>query len=158
MRPHFPKTEFKPYRTDCPFTFEFNSSARIIAREDQHCWLSIRYPKINADIHLTYKALNNNLEIYLEQTHKLAYDHHFKASNILTEKVVNTEKDVYGLSYFLKGEVASNTQFFLTDSSKHFLRASLYFNSKSNSDSLAPYIDYVNKDISRFIESFEWFD
>ncbi len=156
MRPNLPAKEYKAFSSNCPFEFEFPVASKIIVREDQFCWFTIRYPKVQAEIHLTYKAVENNLKEYLDQTHKLAYDHHFKATNIREEKIINREDDVYGLSFYLKGEVASNTQFFLTDSTNHFVRGSLYFNSKAKPDSLAPYVNYVNEDISRFIESFRW--
>jgi gliding motility-associated lipoprotein GldD len=51
---------------------------------------------------------------------------------------------------------ASPLQFFVTDSSKHFLRGALYFTVKPNNDSLQPVIKFIKEDINRFIDTFEW--
>jgi gliding motility-associated lipoprotein GldD len=63
---------------------------------------------------------------------------------------------VYGLVYDLGGAVASPVQFYLTDSTNHFLRGSLYFEAKPNPDSIAPVLAYVKKDIELFTRSLEW--
>ena len=158
IRPELPTKDYQIFESDCPFTFDHSTSSVVSLRPNKNCWMDVAYPTLKCELHLTYKPLNDNLREYLEQTHKLAYDHHFKASNIETERTSSSEKDVYGLSYFLDGEVACNTQFYLTDSTKHFVRGALYFRSKANPDSLAPYIDYVNEDIRRLVDSFKWKD
>ncbi len=66
------------------------------------------------------------------------------------------EKNVYGTVYEIAGDAASSIQFFLTDSTKHYLRGALYFNAQPNKDSLAPLINFVREDIVVLIESFEW--
>ena len=47
-------------------------------------------------------------------------------------------------------------QFFLTDSTDHFLVGSLYFYTRPNYDSLMPAAQYVENDLMRLMESFEW--
>ncbi len=49
--------------------------------------------------------------------------------------------------YELKGESASNIQIFITDSTRHFVTANLYFNTRPKPDSLAPAVDYIKKDL-----------
>jgi hypothetical protein len=51
--------------------------------------------------------------------------------------------------YELKGESASNIQIFITDSTRHFVTANLYFNTRPKPDSLAPAVDYIKKDFLR---------
>ena len=51
---------------------------------------------------------------------------------------------------------ASHAQFYLTDSTRHFLTGALYFNTKPNFDSLYPAIHYVRKDIRRIMETLRW--
>ena len=58
--------------------------------------------------------------------------------------------------YELEGNTASAVQFFLTDSTENYLRGALYFNVKTNRDSLQPVIDFLRIDINKFIKSFEW--
>jgi gliding motility-associated lipoprotein GldD len=51
---------------------------------------------------------------------------------------------------------ASPYQFYLTDSTRHFLRGSLYFDAIPNNDSLAPVIEYVKTDIQHLFETITW--
>jgi len=54
------------------------------------------------------------------------------------------------------GRAASPLQFFLTDSTNHFLKASLYFNSKVNPDSIAPIAEFVKVDVAELINTLKW--
>ena len=56
----------------------------------------------------------------------------------------------------MEGNVASNYQFFLTDSTNRFFRGAMYFNMRPNADSLQPVTDFVKADLEVLIESFEW--
>jgi gliding motility-associated lipoprotein GldD len=56
----------------------------------------------------------------------------------------------------LEGEVPSQFQFTVTDSTKNFMRGALYFNTKVANDSLLPAIDYMKKDIMHMINTLEW--
>jgi len=58
--------------------------------------------------------------------------------------------------YNFSGETASDMQFFLTDSTHHFLRGALYFNVSPNKDSLAPVISYIKNDIQHLVNSVSW--
>jgi gliding motility-associated lipoprotein GldD len=63
---------------------------------------------------------------------------------------------VHGLIYDVEGNAASSVQFYVTDMEQHYLRGALYFNVKPNVDSMAPIINFVSKDMTHMIESFEW--
>jgi len=86
----------------------------------------------------------------------LAYKHTLKADAITEKVFIKPEQNVYGTVYEISGNAASSLQFFLTDSTNHYLRGALYFNAEPNKDSLAPLIDFVREDIIVLIESFEW--
>ncbi|MFZ9504611.1 MAG: hypothetical protein ACO263_08580 [Cyclobacteriaceae bacterium] len=58
----------------------------------------------------------------------------------------------------VSGEVPSQFQFTVTDSTKNFLRGAVYFFTKVHNDSLAPAIDYVKKDAMHLINSLRWKD
>jgi gliding motility-associated lipoprotein GldD len=58
----------------------------------------------------------------------------------------------------LEGEVPSQFQFTMTDSTRNFLRGALYFDTKVQNDSLQPAIEYVKKDMMRMINTLEWKD
>ena len=92
-------------------------------------------------------ALNH----YLEDCHHLAYTHTIKAESINEKYFKNRE--IFGLIYYIEGNTASSTQFFITDSTRHFLRGALYFNQHPDKDSLAPVIDYLREDIVTLMET-----
>ena len=61
-------------------------------------------------------------------------------------------------SFFVlnEGDAASNVQFFLTDSSQHFLRGALYFFNPPNPDSIAPVLQFVRGDIDHIAQTLVW--
>jgi gliding motility-associated lipoprotein GldD len=120
------------------------------------CWLNLNFPNFNGTLHLSYKAVNDNLKGYLEDTYTLASKHQVKSSGIEEQFISRGSNKVYGLIYEIKGNVASSFQFFITDSTHHFLRGALYFNAVPNSDSIAPVLEFIKKDIYQMIATFEW--
>lgn len=148
--------EYQLSETNCPFSFEYSKHAILIKKNKGKCWYNIYYPKHKATIYLTYIALNNDLKYHLDQTQKLTYEHQIKASKIERLPILFPEKKVYGLEYKLSGEVASAIQFYITDSTKNYLRGSLYFDAYVNSDSLKPLIDYFDVEIQHLTDSFAW--
>ncbi|MDO9612920.1 MAG: gliding motility lipoprotein GldD, partial [Bacteroidota bacterium] len=106
--------------------------------------------------HLSYKNVENNLWKLTEESRELAYKHSFKADAIDERIFVNPEKKVYGTIYLIDGNTASPLQFYLTDSTKHFLRGALYIREIPNIDSLRPVIDFLTPDVIHLIETTEW--
>lgn len=143
----------------CPYIFEVSDQSLITVDpryQDSICWYNLYYPELRATVHLTYSELNNNLSKHIEQNRKLAMKHIIKASGIPEFLVEQEQRRVYGIIYDFKGQTASDMQFFLTDSTHHFLRGALYFSAIPNKDSLAPAIDYVKRDIRHLINTFRW--
>lgn len=97
-----------------------------------------------------------NLESILKEAYDYAYSHSIKADAITEQPWQNREKKVYGILYEIKGNTASSIQFFLTDSTKNFLRGALYFSAEPNADSLAPVIQFFREDIIHMVETFKW--
>ena len=58
--------------------------------------------------------------------------------------------------YAIEGNAASAAQFFVTDSVRHFVRGSLYFNNVPNADSVAPVNAFIINDIRHLMETLEW--
>lgn len=157
FRIDLPKTEYQTFESSCPFTFEVSkNSAFAKHHSNNNCWFNIVYPKLNATIHISYNNLNNDLKTYTESSRALVYKHTSKAQYI-NEKFFNKpENKVYGIMYEIGGNAASNCQFFLTDSTNHFIRGALYFSNTPNMDSLAPVLDFVKNDIVKLIETTRW--
>ncbi len=141
-----------------PYRFEIPMEAKLISRDskDGKFWIDLVYPKLNASIYCSYKPITNNLAELLEDTRKIVYKHSIRADGIGEKVYEHTEKNVHGILYDLKGNTASSVQFVLTDSTKHFFRAALYFNNVPNKDSIAPMSNYIREDIIHIMESFEW--
>jgi gliding motility-associated lipoprotein GldD len=162
FRIDLPEHRYKHFAPDdCPYSFDINKRAFIgndRGKISEPCWVNILYPQYKSTIHLSYKRVENNLQKYLEDSRTLVYKHTVKASDIQEKLIINDAAKVYGLVYFLEGNAASSLQFYLTDSTDHFLRGALYFNAKPNPDSIAPVQDFIHKDIIHFIESFRWED
>jgi gliding motility-associated lipoprotein GldD len=79
-----------------------------------------------------------------------------RADAIIEHPFENQENHVYGILYEITGNAASPIQFIVTDSTRHFLRGSLYFNNTPNADSIAPVTAYIESDIRHLIESVNW--
>lgn len=155
LRLEYPKAQYQPFTTPCPFTFEYSYFARI-DKGKQNCWYYIYYPKMQAKVFITYFPIKNDFDLHVKEAEKMVYEHTIKASSIQTKSFSYPEKKVYGNFYELKGQSASNIQFYATDSTKHFVTANLYFNTRPKPDSLAPAIDYVKKDILHLLNTFQW--
>jgi gliding motility-associated lipoprotein GldD len=67
-----------------------------------------------------------------------------------------TPNGAEGLYYSLKGNTATANQFFLTDSTRHFLRGALYFNAAPNEDSLGIVNNFLKQDLFHLINTLKW--
>lgn len=144
--------------TSLPYSFDKSTLANVKFRNEkgESYWIDIVYPTLNASIYCSYKPIQGDLYNLLEDTRKIVYKHTVRADAIDDNTFVNRNKKVYGIFYDLEGNTASQAQFILTDSVKHFFRAALYFENVPNKDSIAPIAEYVKKDMIRVMESFEW--
>ena len=78
------------------------------------------------------------------------------ADEISERNYENTAQNLYGMFFELKGNVASQSQFYVTDSTRHFVSGALYFETKPNYDSILPAVNYIQKDLKHLMESFRW--
>jgi gliding motility-associated lipoprotein GldD len=67
-----------------------------------------------------------------------------------------TPNGVHGMYFQLGGNVATANQFFLTDTTRHFLRGALYFNATPNADSLQPMSRFLQEDVRHLINTLRW--
>ena len=143
-----------------PYRFEYSKYAQFLNDtswvSDKH-WVEVYYPELKANIHITYKRINSfdQLKEYFNDAFVLTSKHQIKA-NAIDEIIIKTPSGKTATIAELDGEVPSQFQFTITDSTKHFLRGALYFFTKVNNDSLGPAIDYVKKDALHLVNSIEW--
>lgn len=154
LRLDYPIAEYKNYESDCHYTFDINSNAIITEKGD--CNFEITYPKMKATIYLSYKPVNSNIKLLLQDAQKLTYEHVIKADDILEQPYINKEKRVFGMFYQVDGNAATNTQFYVTDSTKNFVAGSVYFYAKPNFDSIMPAASYIKNDVQNLMESLKW--
>ncbi len=156
FRIELPPREYQSLNIDCPYTFEYNTSSKWQDARKK-CWGDVYYPGIKGRLQLTYKSVNpQNLEVLLNEGRRLAYEHTTMASGIGEKVFNNPDTEVYGVLYNVQGEAATNIQFFMTDSTHHFLRGVLYFYAEPNVDSLQPVNDYMHDEIIHLIETLKW--
>ena len=160
FRIDLPEKKYQPFDTLFPFYFEYPVYARIIhdpQAPDEPYWINVDFPRFRGRIHLSYKQVDGNLSRYLEDSRTMALKHMSKSTGI-TEQIVNIpDRKVYGLIYAIQGIGAASTyQFYLTDSTRNFVRGALYFSVSPNNDSLAPVISFIQADIDHMVETFRW--
>lgn len=157
----FPAKAYQSYRSDCPFSFDYPTYAVLqqdSSSDAQPCWSNLSFPQFNGRLHLTYYDISSKKEYehLVEDARTFAFKHTVKA-NAIDQKLINyPEKKVYGVYYAIEGNTASAVQFFLTDSTKHYFRAALYFNERPQYDSIQPVVSFIKTDIDRMISTFKW--
>lgn len=159
IRIDYPEKKYRTYDSFPAFRFEYPEYAMIAldsTRKAQPGWLNIHFPSFNGTLYMSYKKLSNNLDSYIADSRTLAYKHSIKADAIDEILIHNTDLELYGIFYDIKGNVASFIQFFVTDSVNHFLRGSLYFNAQPNQDSLAPVVGFLREDVDHFLNTLNW--
>ena len=162
LRLEYPAHKYVQTKLELPFSFEKNMFAKDISNikisNDQKSYsLDITYPSLKGTVYITYKEIiNNNLEPYLLDAQNITQKHSQKADEIIEQPYIDTNNKVYGMFYEVSGNAASQSQFYVTDSIKHFITGSLYFYAKPNYDSILPASDYLKKDIQHIMETIRW--
>jgi len=144
---------------DLPYSFQiptYSIAGRDSLSLDQPYWITVEVPANHAQIHLSFKLIDNNLGKRIEESRTMAYEHTQKASSIEERIFMNPSRKVYGTIYNIRGNAASPMQFYLTDSITHFLRGSLYIKEIPNIDSLQPVINFLSEDVLQLVKTTEW--
>lgn len=156
-----PAHAYQTLEQDLPYSFEYSQHSRVepdsFNLQEKH-WINLNYQDLGARVHLTYKPVQGkegNLKAYLNDAMSLTAKHQIKAYGI-EESVVRTPKGYTGLVAELSGEVPTQFQFFVTDSTRNFLRGALYFQTAVKNDSLAPIIEYIKVDMLHLINTLEF--
>lgn len=156
-----PPLEYQMAPDSLPYSFEYSTHAKLLRDSswfsEKH-WVEIYYPELKANLHITYKKLNNRedfLRELLDDSYNLTAKQQIKASGI-DEVITKTPSGKTAVIAEISGEVPSQFQFTVTDSSRNFLRGALYFNTRVANDSLAPAIEFMKKESMHFINTLEW--
>ncbi|MFK7811133.1 MAG: gliding motility lipoprotein GldD [Maribacter sp.] len=153
LRLEYQRPASAPVETDY-FTFKSNTIAQVDQKNKKS--VVIEYPEMKAAIFMTYRSIDDDLNRLMRDAHKLSGEHAAKAEGIHPRVFENSENKVYGAFYEIKGNAASQAQFFVTDSLNHFVTGALYFKTKPNYDSIYPAAKYLQNDMGRIMESLRW--
>jgi len=155
----YPEKSYRTYSDQEFYQFEIPDYAEVEIESgprSEKGWINVSIPQLNGKIHLSYKPVNDQLTELITDSRELVYKHTVKAHGIEETPFIQSDQKRFGMIYDLKGDVASAVQFFITDSTDHFLRGSLYFNCRPNRDSLNPVINFLREDIIHMIETTRW--
>jgi gliding motility-associated lipoprotein GldD len=156
-----PERGFALLDEDKPYIFEYSKNASVepdsfnLAEKN---WINLNYRELGGKVHLTYLPLDSkgkDLKTVMNDAINLTAKHQIKAYGI-EESVLLTPKGYTGVVAELSGEVPTQFQFFVTDSTSNFLRGALYFNTSMKNDSLAPVIEYIKVDLIHLINTLEF--
>lgn len=164
-----------------PYTFEYPVYAKITKdssffdTEKNPYSINIVFPSFNGTIFISYKDIGgtsvykvknpdgsyrdsigkNDFEKMVNDSYNLTYKNDIKAYSIV-DSVMHTVNNVSGIFFKLSGNVATANQFFLSDTTQHFLRGALYFNTAPNEDSLRPVNTFLQQDMKHLINTLKW--
>lgn len=147
-----------------PYTFEYPVYAEVLKdttffddRPENDWWVNIDIPRFAGRIYISYKEVaKNNFDSLVNDGFKMAYKQHTDISTGINDSLIQTPNGIEGIYFSLSGNTATANQFFLTDSTRHFLRGALYFNAAPNEDSLSIVNDFLKMDVLHLINTLKW--
>lgn len=178
-----PNHEYQSFdKSEYPYTFEYPKYATIIkdstyfdSKPENDYWINIDFPELHARIFLSYKIIGgkaiykvkqpnglykdsvgiNKFDLMVNDAFNLTNKNDVIATSI-HDSLIHTPNNVTGIFFKVGGNAATAKQFFLSDTTRHFIRGALYFDATPNADSLRPVQDFLQKDIEHMINTFKW--
>lgn len=163
-RMDLPVKSYQPFTAaDLPMELQLPAYARMLAdtnAQGVHTpgWYNLNFPLFDVTLHMTYYEFKDwaFFDSLIYDTRKLVNKHLQKADDILERPTSALNPEAKGLVFSIQGNTATNFNFYLTDSVKHFVRGALYFNKRTESDSVAPVFQFVEQDVYHMIKTMHW--
>lgn len=165
FRIDFPQKEYRLFnQPGYPYSFEYPVYADVVKDStffgdatENPWWINVDFPQFAGRIYVSYKEIGayNKFDTLLKHAFMLTDKHTSKAYSI-EDSVMTTPEGVRGVFFSVGGNVATANQFFLTDSTRHFLRGALYFDATPNEDSLGIVNRFLVEDMKHLINTFRW--
>lgn len=161
----FPEKKYQLFdKPGYPYSFEYPVYATVIKDSsffgdatENPWWINIDVPQLGGRIYISYKEVaKSNFDSLVNDAFKMAYRKHTDISTGINDSLVQTANGVEGIYFSLAGNTATANQFFLTDSTTHFLRGALYFDAAPNEDSLGIVNDFLKKDLLHLVNTLKW--
>lgn len=160
----FPEKSYEVFdQPGYPYAFEYPKYAKIVKDStffgettENPWWINIEFPQFNGRIYISYKTIGKNLfDTLVKHAFVLTGKHSAKAYSI-DDSLMVTPNGINGMFFSVGGDVATANQFYLTDSSRHFLRGAMYFDATPNADSLGIVNRFILADMKHLINTFKW--
>jgi gliding motility-associated lipoprotein GldD len=147
-----------------PYSFQYPVYGNIIKdslffdeKAENPYWINIDFPRFNAKIYISYKEIGKNkFDSLVNDAFTMSYKQHTYKASAIEPVPFTTPHNLSGIYFTLKGNTATANQFFITDSTKHFLRGALYFDAVPNEDSLKPVNNFLQKDLQHLLNTLQW--
>lgn len=165
-----------------PYSFEYPVYAKIIQdttyfdnNPENSFWRNIDFPEFHARIFLSYKEIGGKALYKIKQSNgqykdsfavnvfdKMVADaftltnKNDVVSSSINDSLLHTKNGISGVFFKVGGNAATAKQFFLSDTTKNFIRGALYFDVTPNADSLRPVQDFLQVDMDHMINTFKW--
>lgn len=162
----FPEKKYRLFdQVGYPYSFEYPVYANVVKDSsffgeatENPWWINIDFPQFNGKLHISYKEANKyKFDKLVEDAFKMTNKHTSKAYSI-DDSIMTTPNGIHGVFFRVGGDVATANQFFLTDSSRHFLRGALYFDATPNEDSLGIVNRFLIEDVKHMVNTLKWKD
>ena len=158
---NFPKHTYRIVKGDCPYEFKLASifNYRTIEnKKSNYCVQEVDLGPLKGSLFLYYISLasRDSLASIINFSNDKIDEHKIKADKIDFQQIIDKKNNVYGTFFELKGNVATNFQFYLTDSIQNFVRGEILLNCIPNYDSLRPSLDYLKVDLLEMVHNFKW--
>jgi gliding motility-associated lipoprotein GldD len=164
-RIEFPEKSYQVFnQPDYPYSFEYPVYATVIKdstffdeKAENPWWINIDIPRFAGRIYISYKEIGkNNFDSLVNDGFKMAFRQHTDVATEIRDSVMKTSNGIEGIYFSLGGNTATANQFFLTDSTRHFLRGALYFDAAPNEDSLGIVNNFLKRDLQHLINTLKW--
>ena len=158
---NFPDHTYSYVKGDCPYEFKLSSLYNYKTIENSKlnlCIQEIDLGPLKGSLYLYYIALpsKDSLAEIINFANDKVDEHKIIADKIEFVQIIDSKNSVFGTFFELKGNVATNFQFYLTDSSQNFVRGEVLLNCRPNYDSLRPSLDYLKVDLLEMVHNFKW--
>jgi gliding motility-associated lipoprotein GldD len=160
----FPEKKYKLFdEPGYPYSFEYPVYSSVVKDStffgeatENPWWVNVDFPQFQGKVYLSYKQIGpTKFDKLLNDAFNLTNKHSQKAYSI-DDSLMLTPNKVTGMFFKVGGDVATSYQFFLTDSTKNFVRGALYFEATPNQDSLSSVNSFVAQDMRHLINTFRW--
>ena len=145
-----------------PYSFEYPVYANVVqdstlfSDNDTPYWINIDFPQFSGKFYISYKQIGKtDFNKLVNDAFTMTYKHTSKATEI-QDSLMETPAGLTGVWFTVGGNAATARQFFISDSTNHFLRGALYFDTTPNEDSLSIVNDFLQVDMKHLINTLRW--